>query len=233
MPGNALRPVKVVKNYIKHAEGSCLISMGNSQVLCVATVEDKRPLHAEEKNIGWVTAEYAMLPRAGGKRTPRSRASTGGRAQEISRLIGRSLRGIVDLENLGERSITIDCDVIQADGGTRTAAINGGMIALALALKGLHQKGLLPLWPLKGFVGAVSVGMFQGKPVLDLDYEKDSQADSDINIVMTEKGDLVEVQGTAEKVPFTERQFSSLLKLARRGIQEILRIQKKVVGKLP
>ena len=233
MKNYSVRPIKVVKDYIKHAEGSCLFSMGNSKVLCVATVEDKRPPHAEEKNIGWVTAEYAMLPRAGDRRTPRGKATTGGRAQEISRLIGRSLRAVVDLSKLGERSITVDCDVIQADGGTRTASINGGMIALALALKKIHQEGALPVWPLTGFVGAVSVGIFKGKPVLDLDYSKDSEADSDINVVMTEKGEFVEVQGTAEKAAFSEKEFINLLRIAQKGIGQILQIQKKTVGSLP
>ena len=227
-----MRPVSVVKNYIPHAEGSCLISMGKTKVLCVATVEDKVPPHAEEKGTGWVTAEYAMLPRAGGRRTSRGKAANGGRAQEISRLIGRSLRGVVDLVKLGKRSVAIDCDVIQADGGTRTASINGGMIALALALKRLKRDGALAGSPLKGLVAAVSVGVFKGRPVLDLDYEKDSEADSDINVVMTDKGGFVEIQGTAEKEPFSEKEFSALLRLARGGIRQIIRIQKKAIGPL-
>jgi len=199
----------------------------------VASVEDKVPPHAEEKNIGWVTGEYAMLPRAGDRRTPRGRASTGGRAQEISRLVGRALRGVVDLSKLGRRTITVDCDVIQADGGTRTASVNGGMVALALALKKLRKGGALPQWPLKGFVGAVSVGIYKGKPVLDLDYVKDSGADSDINVVMTHKGELVEVQGTAEKEPFSEKEFLTLLRLAKGGIRKIIEVQKKLIGPMP
>ncbi len=230
---NKLRPITVVKDYIKHAEGSCLFSMGKTRVLCVATVEDKVPPHAEAKNIGWVTAEYAMLPRSGFHRTSRSRASTGGRSQEISRLIGRSLRGVVDLGKLGKRAITIDCDVILADGGTRTASINGGMIALALAVKKLYKEGAITEWPLKGFIGAVSVGVFEGRPVLDLDYVHDSEADSDINVVMTDKGDLIEVQGTAEKKAFSEKEFLGLLRLAKAGIRQIIQIQKKTVGDLP
>ncbi len=227
---NKLRSISVVKDYIKHAEGSCLISMGKTRVLCVATVEDKVPPHAEEKNIGWVTAEYAMLPRSGTRRTPRGRATTGGRSQEISRLIGRSLRGVVDLTKLGKRSITIDCDVILADGGTRTASINGGMIALALAVKKLYKEGAITEWPLKGFIGAVSVGVFEGRPVLDLDYVHDSEADSDINVVMTDKGGFIEIQGTAEKNSFSEKEFTGLLRLARSGIKKIISIQKKTVG---
>ena len=228
-----VRPVQIVKNYVKHAEGSCLFSMGRTKVLCVASVEEKVPPHAEEKNIGWVTAEYSMLPRAGAKRTPRGRAASGGRSQEISRLIGRSLRGIVDLEKLGKRSIIIDCDVIQADGGTRTASVNGGMIALALALKKLYKEGTLSDWPLKDFVGAVSVGIVDSRPVLDLDYEKDERAESDMNFVMTGRGHFVEIQGTAEKKPFTKDEFLSVLNLARKGIRNILALQKRAVGKLP
>jgi ribonuclease PH len=228
-----IRPIKIVKNYIKHAEGSCLFSMGDTTVLCVASVEDKRPPHAEEKNTGWVTAEYSMLPRAGDKRTPRARASSGGRSQEISRLIGRSFRSVIDLQKLGPRSITIDCDVIQADGGTRTASINGGMIALVMALKKLHKEGLLTAWPLKDIVGAVSVGFVNGKPVLDLDYEKDKNAETDCNFVMTASGKFVEIQGTAEQVPFSEQEFKQLTALAKAGIREIINHQKKAIGGLP
>jgi ribonuclease PH len=207
--------------------------MGNTKVLCVATVEDKRPPHAEAKNIGWVTAEYAMLPRSGHHRTSRSKAASGGRAQEISRLIGRSFRAIVDLEKLGERSITVDCDVIQADGGTRTASINGGMIALAMAVRKLYKDGALTEWPLKDIVSAVSVGIVKGKPVLDLDYVNDSTADADCNFVMTGRGGLVEVQGTAEQEPFSEKEFLRLLSLAKLGIGQIARAQKKAIGPLP
>ncbi len=229
----SLRPIKIVKNYIRHAEGSCLFSMGNTKVLCVATVENKRPPHAEAKNIGWITGEYSMLPRAGSQRTPRGRATSGGRSQEISRLIGRSFRAVADLSKLGERTITIDCDVIQADGGTRTASINGGMIALAMALKKLRAEGSLLEWPLNGTVGAVSAGIVEGKPILDLDYIKDSEADADMNFVMTDKGNIVEIQATAEKVAFREAEFKSLLNLARGGIKQILQLQKKVIGAIP
>ncbi|MBI2916170.1 MAG: ribonuclease PH [Elusimicrobia bacterium] len=228
-----VRPIKVVKNYIPHAEGSCLFSMGKTKVLCVATVEDRRPPHAEEKNIGWVSAEYAMLPRAGDRRTSRNRASSGGRSQEISRLIGRSFRSVVDLEKVGPRSILIDCDVIQADGGTRTASINGGIIALTMALKKLYRESLITDWPLKQMVSAVSVGIVNGQPVLDLDYSLDSGADVDFNFVMTADGRFVEMQGTAERVPFGEKQFQQLLSLAKRGIRQILQHQKKAIGKIP
>lgn len=229
----SIRPVKIVKNYIKHAEGSCLFSLGKTVVLCVATVEEKRPPHAEAKNIGWITAEYSMLPRAGSQRTPRGRATNGGRSQEISRLIGRSFRAVADLGKLGARSITVDCDVIQADGGTRTASINGGMIALAGALKKLRADGSLLEWPLTDVVGAISVGIVNGKPVLDLDYEKDSEADADLNFVMTSSGKIVEIQATAEKYPFGEKQFLELLKLARSGIAQIAKLQQKAIGPIP
>lgn len=227
-----IRPIKIIKNYVSHAEGSCLFSMGNTQVLCVASAEEKRPPHAEQKNIGWVTAEYSMLPRAGDKRTPRSRASSGGRSQEISRLIARALRGVVDLEKLGERAIIIDCDVLRADGGTRTASINGGMIALALALKKLYKEGAFSSWPLKDLIGAISAGVVNGKPVLDLDYALDSQAESDCNFVMTSKGKFVEVQGTAEKNPFSEKELNQLIQLSKAGIRQVIELQKNAIGKL-
>ena len=220
-----LRPIKIVKNYVKHAEGSCLFSMGNTRVLCVASVEDRRPPHAEEQNIGWLTAEYAMLPRAGDKRTPRGRASGGGRVQEISRLVGRSLRAAVDLSKFGPRSITIDCDVIQADGGTRTASVNGGMIALALALKKLYDQGAISEWPVKHFVGAVSVGIVHGKPSLDIAYIEDVAADSDFNFVMADNGKFVEVQGTAVHSPFSEREFVTLTRMAGTAIRKFVQIQ--------
>ena len=228
-----LRPIKIVKGYIRHAEGSCLFSMGKTTVLCVASVEDERPPHAEEQNMGWVTAEYAMLPRAGDRRTPRGKASGGGRAQEISRLVGRSLRAIIELEKLGERTVTIDCDVICADGGTRTAAINGGMIALAEALKKLRRDGTLPEWPLKDVVGAVSVGMVKGRPILDLNYENDHIAETDFNFVMTGSGRFVEIQGTAEKIPFTGKESQALKALAVAGIRKIILQQKKAIGRMP
>lgn len=230
---NSVRPIKIVKNYLKNAEGSCLFSMGETKVLCAVSVEDKRPPHAEEQNIGWLSAEYAMLPRAGNKRTPRGRASGGGRSHEISRLIGRSLRAACDLEKLGEQSIIVDCDVIQADGGTRTASINGGMIALAITVKKLYREGIIQNWPLKRFVGAISVGIVDGRPILDLNYENDQKADSDFNFVMTDDGKFVEIQGTAEKAPFSEKEFKKLCQLAKTAIHGILKMQKKCVGRVP
>lgn len=228
-----LRPIKVVKDYVKHAEGSCLFIMGETRVLCVASVEDRRPPHAEEQNIGWLSAEYAMLPRAGNKRTPRGRASGGGRAQEISRLIGRSLRASVDLSKLGPRSVVVDCDVIQADGGTRTASINGGMIALTLALKKIYGMGVITEWPVKHLVAAVSVGIVHGIPSLDIAYIEDQAADSDFNFVMTENRRFVEVQGSAEHNTFTERELLTLTKMAGSAIRKIVQIQKKAVGQTP
>jgi len=229
----ALRPLKFQKGYLPHAEGSCLVTMGKTKVLCVATVEDKAPPHALEKATGWVTAEYAMLPRSGLHRSPSGKVTSGGRVQEISRLVGRALRASVRLEDLAPYSIIIDCDVLQADGGTRTASINGGFIALVEALKGLHQKGRIARWPVRTAVGAVSVGVIQGKPVLDICYAEDKDADTDLNVVMTDQGDLVEVQGTAEKEPFSIKELEVMLHLARRGIQKIVNAQRKVIGRHP
>ena len=228
-----VRKIKIVKNYLRQAEGSCLFSMGNTTVLCVASVEEKVPPHAQEKQIGWVTAEYAMLPRAGDRRTSRARASNGGRAQEISRLIGRSFRSVVDLKKLGQRAITIDCDVLQADGGTRTASINSGMIALCLALQKLRKEGALIEWPLRDLVTAVSVGIVDGKPVLDLDYAADSNADTDFNFVLTSDGKFVELQGTAEKKPFSDKEFKQMVTLARLGAKQILERQRQAIGVWP
>lgn len=228
-----LRTIQVVKNYLPHAEGSCLFSMGKTKVLCVASVEEKRPPHAEAQEIGWLSAEYSMLPRAGAQRTTRGRATSGGRSQEISRLIGRALRAAVDLKKIGPRSILIDCDVICADGGTRTASINGGMIALAFALRDLYRKKIISEWPLKCLVAAVSVGIVKGKLSLDIDFEQDQIADSDFNFVMTDTGKFVEVQGTAEQSPFSKKEFMQLADLARSGIRKILKIQKRVIGRLP
>lgn len=226
------RPVKMVKNYLKHAEGSCLISMGNTTVLCVASVEEKVPAFIENKglNQGWVTAEYALLPRAGKDRSPRQRGAGGGRSQEISRLIGRSLRAVVDLEKLGKRSIILDCDVIRADGGTRTTSINGAFIALVLALKRLHREGKIDCVPVKDYVAAVSVGISGGKKILDLNAEQDNAADVDMNVVMTGKGQLIEVQGTAEGEPFSRKDLDTLIDVASIGIKSLLQIQRKTLG---
>ncbi len=217
---------------MSHAEGSCIVTMGVTQVVCVATVEDGAPKHAEEKGTGWITAEYAMLPRAGERRSPRSKVTSGGRVQEISRLIGRSLRAVVDLSKLGPRTITIDCDVLRADGGTRTASINGGFIALVQALRHLERKGALPAWPLRDFVGAVSVGIYKGRPVLDLCYEEDKDAEADVNVVMTGSGKLIEIQGTAEGRPFSQNDLQNLIRIAHRGIRRIVQHQKKTLGSL-
>jgi ribonuclease PH len=230
---SALRPLKFQKNYLPHAEGSCLVTMGETQVLCVATIEDKVPPHAEEKGTGWIHAEYAMLPRSGETRSARGKVTSGGRVQEISRLVGRSLRAAVDLKELGPKTITIDCDVLRADGGTRTASINGGFVALVQALLLMRKKKELLNWPLKHFVGAVSVGVIKGKPILDICYSEDKEADTDLNVVMTGPGRLIEVQGTAEGNPFSTGDLNKMLLLARMGIGLITRAQKKVLGALP
>ncbi len=227
------RPLRFISPYLSHAEGSCLVSMGNTTVLCVATIEETAPPHAQEKNQGWVHAEYAMLPRSGKKRTSRSKASTGGRAMEISRLIGRSLRAAVSLPDLAPYSVIVDCDVIRADGGTRTAAINGGLIALAGALKKLHADKKIATWPLKNFIGAVSLGVCGERVVVDMAYADDKEADMDLNLVMTEKGKVVELQATAEGAPVDTADLKSLIEKGRTAIQSIVRKQKSILGRLP
>ena len=223
-----LRPVKFTRRYTKHAEGSVLVEMGHTKVLCTASVEEKVPPFLKGKGTGWVTAEYGMLPRATHTRGNREAASgkQSGRTQEIQRLIGRSLRAVTDMAVLGERQVTIDCDVLQADGGTRCASTTGSMVALADAIAGLKSAGLVAGSPLRDFVAAVSVGIVGGKPVLDLDYEEDSGSDTDMNVVMTGAGHFVEIQGTAEKHPFTRAEMSSLLDLAGNGIAELIRLQR-------
>jgi ribonuclease PH len=225
-----MRPIKIVKNYIQHAEGSCLYSSGNTVVLCVATVEEKVPPFIEKKMPvqGWVTAEYAMLPRAGTERSPRAKGG-GGRAQEISRLIGRSLRAVVDMQKLGKRTITLDCDVIKADGGTRTASVNGAFIALSMALKKLYKEGKVIESPLLDNVGAISVGLVDGKLAIDLCYEQDVKAEVDLNVVMTGKGRLIEVQGTAEHKPFTRKDLDHMVDGAAKAIKTIIALQKKTI----
>jgi ribonuclease PH len=230
-----MRKIKIVKNYLKHAEGSCLFSMGETKVLCAASVEEKVQPFVEKKGEthGWITAEYAMLPRSCDERGLRSKLSNGGRAQEISRLIGRALRASVDLEKLGKRTITIDCDVIRADGGTRTASINGGFVALVLALKTLKNKKLLKEIPIKNFIGAVSVGIYDnGKKVLDLSAKEDNNADVDMNVVMTDDGKFIEIQGSAEGEEFTKKELDELLQMAAKGIKIISAYQKKAIGKI-
>jgi ribonuclease PH len=206
--------------------------MGNTKVLCVASVENKVPPFIEQQGLdqGWVTAEYALLPRAGRERTPRQRGAGGGRSQEISRLIGRSLRGVVDLHKLGKRSIVLDCDVLRADGGTRTASINGAYIALFMALKKLQRTGEIQAWPLNDYLGAVSVGIVGGKRILDLDAKNDNIADVDMNVVMTGSGRFIEVQGTAEHQPYSRTDLDGLLAAAAAGIRSVIAIEKKVLG---
>ena len=227
---NQLRKIKVLKNYTKYAEGCCLIEFGLTRVLCAATVEDGVPPFLKNTGSGWVTAEYGMLPRSCSSRIKRN--ATSGRTHEIQRLIGRSLRTVVDREQLGERTVKVDCDVIQADGGTRTAAVTGGFIALALALNHLKRSKILKSIPLKDYVAAVSVGIVEGTLVLDLNYEEDSRADVDMNVVMLGRGNFVEVQGTAEREPFSKAQADQMLTLAGKGIQELIEIQKKKLGGL-
>lgn len=228
---NELRDIKVTKNYIKYAEGSCLIEFGNTKVITTASVEETVPQFLRGKGKGWVTAEYSMIPRSCKSRVPResSKGKLGGRTHEIQRLIGRSMRTVVDMKKLGERTIWIDCDVIQADGGTRCASITGSFIALVLALARLKKDGVLSQIPVSDYVAAVSVGMLDGKPALDLDYEEDSTADVDMNIIMTGDGRFIEVQGTAEKEPFSKNEMEKLLSLAKDGIEDIIAIQKKAL----
>ncbi len=231
---NQMRAVSIKKHFIKHAEGSVLIQVGNTQVICNASVEDKVPPFLRDKKQGWVTAEYSMLPRSTHTRTPResSRGKVSGRTQEIQRLIGRSLRTVVDMEQLGERTLWIDCDVIQADGGTRTASITGAFVAMCLALKQLKKDKQIEIFPVKDFVAATSVGILNGKKILDLDYSEDSEAEVDMNIVKTGSGGFVEVQGTAERKPFSDQDMTALLSLAHKGIKELIVLQKKAIGSL-
>jgi ribonuclease PH len=227
-----LRPVAIRRGYTRHAEGSVMIEFGETRVLCTASVEDKVPAFLRDRGQGWVTAEYGMLPRATHTRTEReaARGRQSGRTLEIQRLIGRSLRAVTDLERLGQRTVTVDCDVIQADGGTRTAAITGGCVALHDALATLVQRGIVAAHPARDFVAAVSVGLYEGVPVLDLDYAEDSGCDTDMNVVMTGAGGFVEVQGTAEGAPFTQAQLDTLLELARGGIAQLVAAQRQALG---
>lgn len=226
------RPVTIERGVARYAEGSCLIAFGETRVLCTASLEDKPPPWLRGTGKGWVTAEYAMLPRATHERTKRESSSgkPSGRTQEIQRLIGRSLRSVVDLVRLGEKQITIDCDVLQADGGTRTAAITGGWIALHDCIQWMIGRKMLTVSPLRDHVAAVSCGVYKGTPVLDLDYAEDSDAQTDANFVMTGTGGLVEVQGTAEGAPFSEEQFLAMMALARGGIAALVEKQKLAIG---
>jgi ribonuclease PH len=227
-----LRPVSLTRHYTRYAEGSVLVEFGNTKVLCNASIEDRVPRFLANRGQGWVTAEYGMLPRSTSERMNREAAQgrQGGRTLEIQRLIGRTLRGVIDLSALGERTIVIDCDVIQADGGTRTASITGGYVALADAVRWLHERGAVSVDAITGLVASVSVGMWQGVPVLDLDYAEDSGAETDMNVVMNDQFELIEVQGTAEGRSFSMEQLSAMLELARRGIAQLFEQQRSVLA---
>ncbi len=229
---DALRPVRITRNYTMHAEGSVLIEFGNTRVLCTASVEEKVPPHKRGSGEGWVTAEYGMLPRATHTRSDREAAKgkQSGRTQEIQRLIGRSLRSVFDLSKLGERTISLDCDVLQADGGTRTASITGAFVAAADAVALLLSQGRIAESPIKDHVAAISVGILDGQPLLDLEYVEDSACDTDMNVVMTGAGHYVEVQGTAEGVAFTRSEMDALLGLAEKGIAELVALQKQALA---
>ena len=228
---NQLRPVEIIRHYTKHAEGSVLVKFGDTHVLCTASVEEKIPSFLKGKGQGWVTAEYGMLPRSTGSRMDREAAKgkQSGRTQEIQRLIGRSLRAVIDLQKLGERTIHFDCDVIQADGGTRTASITGAYVALQDAVSYLLSKGLIAESPLTNTVAAISVGVYKGHPVLDLDYIEDSDCDTDMNVVMTGTGGFVEIQGTAEGEPFDRATMNAMLDLAASGINELFELQARAL----
>ena len=226
-----MRPVSLEPGYSRYAEGSCLARFGNTHVLCTASLEDTAPAFLRGTGKGWVTAEYGMLPRSTHERMRREAAQgkQSGRTQEIQRLVGRSLRAVVDMSALGERQIVIDCDVLQADGGTRTAAITGGFVALHQCIAFMKKTGAVTKPAIKDHVAAISCGVWQGEPVLDLDYDEDSRAETDANFVLTGAGGLVEVQGTAEGAPFSDAQFAEMLRLARKGISELIELQKRAI----
>jgi ribonuclease PH len=228
-----LRPISFTRNYTRHAEGSVLVCFGDTKVLCTASVEERVPPFLKGQGKGWVTAEYGMLPRATHTRSDReaARGKQGGRTHEIQRLIGRSLRSVMDMEALGERALTLDCDVLQADGGTRTAAITGAYVALKDAVAALMKKGVLKKDPVHGAVAAVSVGIVGGQPVLDLEYSEDSQAETDMNVVMNDAGAFIEVQGTAEGHAFHRHELDAMLKLAEQGIKDLMQKQREALGK--
>ncbi len=229
------REIKVQLDYYDYAEGSCLIEFGRTKVLCAATVEEFIPPHLRGQGKGWVTGEYNMLPKSSNERIRRERMKVGGRTFEIQRLIGRALRSVVKSEWLGERTITLDCDVLQADGGTRTASITGAYIALVQAIHHLQKRGKISNsfpFPITSYVSAISAGLVKGVPVLDLDYKEDSSADTDMNFVMTQDGKMIEIQGTAEKEPFSQDEFSKLLTLGTKGCQELCALQKELIGPL-
>ena len=223
-----LRKVNITRNYLKYPEGSCLIEFGNTKVICTASIEESVPPFLKNSGTGWVTAEYGMLPRSCDKRIPRGKDS--GRTYEIQRLVGRSLRTVTEMKSLGERSIWLDCDVIQGDGGTRTAAITGSFIALVDALAKLKKSGLIKEVPIRDYVAAISVGIVNNELLLDLCYEEDSKAEVDMNVVMTAAGEFIEIQGTAERQPFSKEKMDKMLILAQKGIEDLFSIQRKLVG---
>jgi len=223
-----IRKVTITRNYIKYPEGSCLIELGNTKVICTASVEETVPPFLRGSGTGWVTAEYGMLPRSCGSRIPRGKDS--GRTYEIQRLIGRSLRSVTEMKYLGERTIWVDCDVIQGDGGTRTAAITGSFVALVDALQKLKKDGKIDRIPIQDYIAATSVGILNDNLILDLCYEEDSKAEVDMNVIMTGKGEFIEVQGTAERKPFSKEKMDSMMDLAGKGIEELFSIQRKLVG---
>ncbi len=229
---NELRPITITRNYTKHAEGSVLIEFGDTKVLCNASVEEKVPGFLRGQGQGWVTAEYGMLPRSTGSRMGReaARGKQGGRTMEIQRLIGRSLRAAVDLEALGENTITIDCDVIQADGGTRTASITGAFVALADAIRYMQDKKLIKNDPIIGHVASVSVGVYNGTPIMDLDYAEDSNCETDMNIVMNDQGGYIEVQGTAEGAAFSPQELQAMLELGKQAIEQLIQHQREALA---
>ncbi|TAK78377.1 MAG: ribonuclease PH [Gammaproteobacteria bacterium] len=231
-PNNELRPIRLTRRFTKHAEGSVLVEFGETKVICTASVTSGVPPFLKDSGQGWVTAEYGMLPRSTHERMQREAAKGKqvGRTQEIQRLIARSLRAAVDLKALGENTIVVDCDVIQADGGTRTASITGGCVALYDAIEYMKSKGMVKTNSFQQFVASISVGIFQGEAVIDLDYLEDSRAETDMNVVMTEQGGFIEIQGTAEKNTFTDKELDAMLGLAKNGIRQLIEIQKMAVG---
>ena len=229
-PANEKRPTKVTDNYLMSPAGSVLIETGNTKVICTASVENSTARHLIGTGKGWITAEYGMLPGSTGTRKKRDKNKQDGRSVEIQRLIGRSLRSVVDMEKLGERTIWIDCDVIQADGGTRTASITGSFIAMVQAMQWMKEQGMIDEIPVSSYVSAISVGIVDGEPLLDLCYEEDSNAQVDMNLIMTDKGEFIELQGTGEEAPFTRQQLMELLELGEKGCRELHEIQKEILG---
>lgn len=229
-PDHQIRPVSIEPEVIRYAEGSAMITMGHTKVICTASLEPHVPKWLYGSGSGWITAEYGMLPRSTHTRIHRDKAMNSGRSQEISRLIGRSLRAAVDLKALGERQIAVDCDVIQADGGTRTAAITGGFVAMALAMNFLKSQGLIHALPLKQYIAAVSVGLSKDGPLLDLNYDEDSTCETDMNFVVTSSGSFVEIQGTAEGTPFSQQQMTQMTELALKGTRDLFKLQEEIIG---